>query len=131
MGEAKVPQVCSRCSLYGHNYVGCDKKPLCYLCRLTHSVGDKYRCEVMKSVKKCFENALKLINLNVDPHLLSIFQILDYMDNDPVPVPHIPKNLKLNLPTMKNEITIKIKNKNKGKDKNKDQITMKNTQNPE
>ena len=57
----------------------------------------------MKSIKKCFENAIKLIRLNIDPHLLTIYTILDYMDDDPIPVPQIPSNLKLNIPISNNK----------------------------
>ena len=55
----------------------------------------------MKSIKVCFENAIKLIKSDTDLHLLGIFKLLDYIETDPKPVPEIPTNLRFDVPPLK------------------------------
>ena len=108
VGQVKLESVCIRCSKEAHTYNKCSNKPYCKHDGLTHSAGDKQRCEVYKSIRQCLKNALAIHKRQQNPLILSLWQIADYVDNDPAPAPSpkIPKDLQIQIPT---GITIKIK----------------------
>ena len=83
VGKDKLDPICIRCSGEAHTYIQCSNKPHCKHDGLTHSAGDKQRCEVCKSIRQCLKNALKIHKRNVNPSSLSILQIADYMKSDP------------------------------------------------
>ena len=56
ISEVKIPAVCNKCSRVGHKWVLCNYRPYCYLCSLSHNVGDVRYCLVMQSIHVMFEN---------------------------------------------------------------------------
>ena len=47
IGKVKLNAVCIRCSQESHTYNRCSNKPHCKHDGLTHSVGDKQKCEAI------------------------------------------------------------------------------------
>ena len=98
VGKVKINATCIRCSKDTHTYNICSNKPFCKHDGLTHSPGDKQRCELYKSIKQCFQNILIMDNNNINPLSLSTWQIIDYLEQDGIPKHNIPKDLQISIP---------------------------------
>ena len=82
IGKVKLESICIRCSKESHTYNKCSNKPHCKHDGLTHTVGDKQRCEVYKSIKQCLINSYSIHKRKSNPMLLSLRQIADYVESE-------------------------------------------------
>ena len=105
VGKVKLDAICIRCSKEAHTYNKCSNKPHCKHDGLTHSAGDRQRCEVYKSIRQCLKNALIMHQNQINPLSLSLWQIADYMGGDPAPSPKVPTDLQIQIPAPKTNDT--------------------------
>ena len=100
VGKVKVEKVYILNVLKIHIHVTHLQNKICCksLDGLTHSPGDKQRCEIYKSIKQCFQNIISINNREINPLSLSIWQIADYLEDDPLPTLIIPKDLQISIP---------------------------------
>ena len=76
IGDVELLAVCNGCSRMGHKWVWCPYKPYCYLCALSHNVGDIKQCLALQSTYIIFENIWAMPRDDGNPKEYSIWQLL-------------------------------------------------------
>ena len=133
IADSKLPSVCNKCSRVGHKWVVCNHKPYCYLCALSHNVGDIRYCPIIQSTYIMLENIWNIQKNGGNPREYSNWQLLTNNMNDPNDQSHnkIPKSLQRDIPTLTNNNHNKNKNVNINNKPNKNNPNnTKSTDNP-
>ena len=113
IGDVQIPSVCNKCSRVGHKWVICNQRPYCYLCALSHNVGDVRYCLLMQSIYIMLENIWAIHHSGGDPKEFSNWQLLTYKPTDDVPQAIVPPALQREIPLLISKSTDSIKKKTK------------------
>ena len=81
VGEFSLDPICYRCSSCGQIFVSCSKKPYCYLCSLSHNLGDPRHCEHEKFVYPLLNKACWRWHSITNPHQLHQMKLTDHIEN--------------------------------------------------
>ena len=120
IGDTKIPSVCNKCSQVGHKWVSCNHRPYCYLCALSHNVGDIRYCLVMQAIYIILENVWLIFKSGGNTKEFSNWQLLTYAPSINTQETHIPASLRRDIPLLLKEPNI---NNTKNKNTNKNKIT--------